>query len=161
MWQISVEGLKYYIVLSGLNCRELKDSVVAHQSAHWRSMKTISEMSVHLVQATKESKAMAELNLMPPEVSTINKVKFTRDSGPCLRCGGPHIQSRCTKYINQPNNRSQSTSSTRQNYRRIDNQQKFGDNKNNNSMFPRETLSFQVLQQVISGDDISPLSASF
>ena len=38
MSKISAEGLNHYTVVYCLNCRMLKDSVVEHQSAHWKLM---------------------------------------------------------------------------------------------------------------------------
>ena len=90
-----------------------------------------------------------------PDGSSINEVKFTKDLGQWFRYGALHFQNRCTKHRKQPNNISQSTSSTQQNYKRIDNPQKFHDNRNNNSTFPAGTLPFQASQQITSGDEIS------
>ena len=88
-----------------------------HDGDQW---KTPSEISMHLVWATKEPKAIAD-----------------------------------QPNTDQPNNRSLSMSTTRQNYKRINHLQKFHDNRSNNNTFPTGTLSFQALQHINSGNNIS------
>ena len=63
MPQISVEGMNNYTLVNGLNCRKLKDSVVGHWSAHWKSFS--SEISILLMWDAKEPKAIAELISIP------------------------------------------------------------------------------------------------
>ena len=38
MSRILEEGLNHYTVVYGQNCRLLKESVVGHQSVHWKMM---------------------------------------------------------------------------------------------------------------------------
>ena len=92
-------------------------------SAHWRSLAACLRVIHSFTVGFKDQMPMAELHSMRPEASTINEFKSTKGPGLCFRCGGPHFQNRFTKHINQPNNRSQSTSPTRENYKKIGNLQ--------------------------------------
>ena len=76
-----------------------------------------------LVQAMKEPKAMAEVNLMPQKYQPSMKSSPQKIKDHALGAVDPNFQNRCTKHIIQPNNRFQNMPSTRQNYERIDNPQ--------------------------------------
>ena len=116
--------------------------------------KIASEISMLLVWAMKEPKAITELNLMPQKHKQLIKSALQRIQD-CFKCGGPHCQNKCMKHRDQPSKRSHSTSYMQQNCNRNDNSHKFHDNRKTKSMLPMGALSFQASQQIKSGDDIS------
>ena len=54
--QFLAEGLNHYTAVYGLNSRKLMNNAVGHWCVHWRSWKTASEISMHLMQATKSQR---------------------------------------------------------------------------------------------------------
>ena len=97
MSQISEGGLNHYTVMNGVNCRKVKDSFAGHWSVHYRSMKDCFN-DIHIFGVEYErAKGYCKADFDSPEVSTINKVKSTKDPGLCYRGGGTHFQNRCTK----------------------------------------------------------------
>ena len=73
----------------GLNCRKLKDSVVGHQTMHWKSMEDCFRDICPLGVGYERTKGYCRADFDTPEVSTINEVKSTKDLGPCFRCIRP------------------------------------------------------------------------
>ena len=109
MSQISAENLNHYTVVYGLTCRRLEDGVAGHWDTHWRSMKDCFRDICALDASYKRDKGYCIAEFDNPEASTINTVKSTKDPGLYFRCGGPHLQNRCTKHRYQPNYRLQNT----------------------------------------------------
>ena len=100
-------------------------SIVGHQSTKWDPRKTASEITMHLVQATKESKTMAELNSIAKKHKQSMKANPKRNPGPHFKCSELQFQITCTIYTNQFSNKSLNTLLSRQNYKGIINQQKY------------------------------------
>ena len=112
MSQISVEGVNHYTIVYCHNCIKLKDSVVRHCSAHWKSLEDCFTDICTSGVCYERAKGYCRADFDTPGASAINEVKSTKDPGLYIRCSGPHSQSRCTKHRYQSNNKSQSTSST-------------------------------------------------
>ena len=110
MSPISVVGLNHYTVVYDLNSGKLRDSVVGNQSEKWKSMEACFRNICAFGMGYKRPKEYGGAEFNIPEASKVNEVKSKKDPGPCFKCGGPYFQNTHTKYTNQANNRSLSTS---------------------------------------------------
>ena len=155
MCPISADDMDHYTVVYGLNSRKLRESVVGHWSVHWGSMEGFFRDIHAFGVGYKRAKGYKRAEFNSLEASIIYEVKSTKHPALCFRCCVPYFKNTCTKYTDQSKKRSQSLSSTRQNYKRIDNPQNFHNNGNNNNIFPTGTLSFHISQQIKPDDNIS------
>ena len=114
MSQIAPESFSSYTVVYGLNSKKMKDKIVGHQSTYWNSMEDCFS-DIHIFGAGYEiTKGYFRADFNAPEAPVINKVKSTKEPGPCFKCGGPHFQSRCMKNKGHPSKKFQT-------YKKIDN----------------------------------------
>ena len=155
MSRIWAEGLNHYTVVYGLNCRRLKDSVVGHWNMQCKTMGYCFR-DIHTIGAGYQRvKGYCKADFNIPEASTITEVKTMKEPGLSYRCSGLLFQNDCTDHKSNTINKLHNTSSTCQNYRGSNYTTKFHDNRNNGSMLPTGTLSFQTSQHIKSGIDLS------
>ena len=96
-FQISVKGLNHYTVVYGLKCRNVKDSDAGHQSMHWMLLEDCFKHICAFCVGYKRVRCYGRAGFNAKKSSTINKIKSTKDPGPCFRCKRHHAQK---KYIN-------------------------------------------------------------
>ena len=114
----------------------------------------LSKISVYVVFATREPKAMAELNLIPQKHQQSMKSSPQRIQDHALdvvdATSKIHAQNTQINLIAYPKHVIYKT-----HYQRINNPQKFHNNRSNTNTLPTGTLPFQAFQQIKSSDEIS------
>ena len=114
MSEILAVGLNCYTMVFGLNSNKLKDKVVGHQIASWKTMEDCFS-DIHTFGAGYErAKGYCRADSDTPEALVISEVKSMKEPGPCFTC----FHSISRKHEGHHNNKVQS-------YKKINNPNQF------------------------------------